>query len=70
MRGSRCVTTQSHRLRMLQHLTRQQLMDQLVRSVQQCERERRARERTRNASRENEYVQATMQKAESDRGKP
>jgi hypothetical protein len=60
------MTTQSHRMRMLQHLSRRQLMDQLVRSVEQCEYERRARE---GVARSSEYVKVITQKTEDDRGK-
>jgi hypothetical protein len=55
---------------MLQHLSRQQLMDQLVRSVEQCEYECRAREGVERVVRWTEYVKVTTQKTEDDRGKP
>jgi hypothetical protein len=64
------MTTRSHRMRMLQHLSRQQLIDQLVRSVAQCEYERRAREGVEKAARWSKYVKVVMQKTENDRGKP
>jgi hypothetical protein len=54
-------------MRMLQHLSRQQLMDELVRSVEQCEYERCARERVVQW---NEYPKVVTQKTEDDRGKP
>ena len=60
------MTTRSHRMRMLQHLSRQQLMDELVRSVEQCEHARRARE---GVARWNEYPKVVMQKTEDNRGK-
>jgi hypothetical protein len=63
------MTTQSHRMRMLQHLSRQHLMDQLVRSVEQCEHERRARERVKRVGRWSKYVKVVTQKTEDDRGK-
>jgi hypothetical protein len=53
-------------MRMLQHLGRQQLMDQLVRSVEQCEYERRARE---GVARSSEYVKVIARKTEVNRGK-
>jgi hypothetical protein len=56
-------------MRMLQHLGRQQLIDQLVRSVEQCEHERRAREGLERAARWSEYVKIITQKTEDDRGK-
>jgi hypothetical protein len=64
------MTTRSHRMRMLQHLSRQQLLDQLVRSVEQCEFERRARERVKRVVRWNEYPKVVARKTEVDRGKP
>jgi len=64
------MTTRSHRMRMLQHLGRQQLMDQLVRSVEQCEYERRAREGVERAARWSEYVKVITQKSQDDRAKP
>jgi hypothetical protein len=64
------MTTQSHRMRMLQHLSRQQLTDQLVRSVEQCQHERRAREGVERAARWNEYPKVVTQKAENKRPKP
>jgi hypothetical protein len=60
------MTTQSHRMRMLTHFSRQHLMDQLVRSVEQCEYERRARE---GVARSSKYVKVIAQKTEVDRGK-
>jgi hypothetical protein len=54
---------------MLQHLSRQQLMDQLVRSVEQCEHERRAGERVKKVARSSKYVKVIAQKTEDDRGK-
>jgi hypothetical protein len=57
-------------MRMLQHLSRQQLRDQLVRSVEQCEYERRAREGLERAARWTEYLKVIAQKTEDDRGKP
>jgi hypothetical protein len=54
---------------MLQHLSRRQLMDQLVRSVEQCEYERRARDGMEKVARWNEYPKVVTQKAEDDRGK-
>ena len=56
-------------MRMLQHLTRQQLMEQLVRSVEQCEYERRAREGLERVARWSEYFKVITQKTEDDRGK-
>ena len=64
------MTTRSHRMRMLQHLNRQQLMNQLVHSVEQCEYERRAREGVERAARWSEYLKVITQKTEDDRGKP
>ena len=63
------MTTRSHRMRMLQHLSRQQLMDQLVRSVEQCEHERRAREGVKRVARWSKYVKVVRQKGEIDRSK-
>ena len=63
------MTTPSHRMRMLQHLSRQHLMDQLVRSVEQCEHERRAREQVKRVVQWNEYSKVVTQKTEDDRGK-
>ena len=62
------MTTRSHRMRVLAHLSRQHLMDQLVRSVNQCEHERRARDGKR-AARWTEYVKVITRKTEDDRGK-
>jgi hypothetical protein len=56
-------------MRMLQHLSRQQLIDQLVRSVAQCEYERRVREGVKRAARWSEYLKVITQKTEDDRGK-
>ena len=56
-------------MRMLQHLSPQQLMDQLIRSVEQCEYERRAREGVDKVARWSEYVKAITQKTEDDRAK-
>jgi hypothetical protein len=64
------MATKSHRLRMLQHLSRQQLMDQLFRSVEQCEHERRAREGVEKVTRWSKYVKVIAQKSENDRGRP
>ena len=63
------MTTQSHRMRMLTHLNRLQLFDQLVRSVEQCEYERRAREGVEKVARWSKYVRVITQKTEDDRGK-
>ena len=63
------MTTRSHRMQMLQHLSRQQLMDQLVRSVKQCEYERRAPEGVESAARSSKYVKVIARKTEVDRGK-
>jgi hypothetical protein len=57
-------------MRMLTYLSRQQLMDQLFHSVEQCEHERRAREGMERAARWSEYVKVITQKTENDRGKP
>jgi hypothetical protein len=57
-------------MRMLQHLSRQQLLDQLVRSVEQCEHERRAREGVEKVARWSKYVKVITQKTENGRGKP
>jgi hypothetical protein len=54
---------------MLQHLSRQQLMDQLVRSVEHCEHERRAREGVEKVARWSKYVKVITQKTEDNRGK-
>jgi hypothetical protein len=59
-----------HQMRMLQHLSRQRLMDQLIRSVEQCEYERRARDRVERVVRWKGYLNVVTQKAENDRGKP
>jgi hypothetical protein len=64
------MATRSHRMRMLRHLGRQQLMDQLVRSVEQCEHERRPRERVKRVVQWNEYPKVIARKTEVDRGKP
>jgi hypothetical protein len=56
-------------MRMLTHLSRQHLMEQLIRSVEQCEREHRAREGVERAARWSEYLKAITQKTEDDRGK-
>ena len=64
------MTTQSHQLQMLQHLSRRQLMDQLVRSVEQCEHERRAQEGMERAARWCEYIKVIAQKTENGRCKP
>ena len=63
------MTTRSHQKRMLTHLSRQQLMDQLVRSVEQCQHERRAREGVKKVARWSEYVKVITRKTEDDRGK-
>ena len=57
-------------MRMLTHLSRQHLMDQLVRSVEQYEYERRAREGLERAARWTEYLKVITRKTEDDRGKP
>jgi hypothetical protein len=54
---------------MLTHLSRHQLLDQLVRSVEQCEHERRAREGVERVARWSEYLKVITQKTEDDRGK-
>ena len=64
------MTTRWHQMRMLQHLSRQQLVDQLFRSVEQCEHERRAREGVEKMARWSEYRRAIAPKTEDDRGKP
>ena len=64
------MTTRLHQMRMLQHLSRQRLMDQLIRSVEQCEYERRAREGVEKVTRWSKYVMVITQKAEDDRDKP
>jgi hypothetical protein len=56
-------------MRMLQHLSRQQLMEQLIRSVEQCEHGRRARDR-KKVARWTEYLKVITQKTEDDRGEP
>ena len=56
-------------MRMLQHLSRQQLLDQLVRSVEQCEYERRAREGMKKVARWSDDVNVITQNTEDDRGK-
>ena len=56
-------------MRMLQHLSRQQLIDQLVRSVEQCEYERRSWEGVEKVARWSEYLKVITQKTEDDRGK-
>ena len=63
------MTTRSHRMRVLAHLSRQHLMDQLVRSVNQCEHERRAREGMKKGARWSEDVKAITQKTEDGRGR-
>ena len=63
------MTTQSHRMRMLQHLSRQQLTDQLFRSVEQCQHECHAREGVERVARWSEYLKVITQKTEDDRGK-
>ena len=63
------MTTRSHQMRMLTHLSRQHLLDQLVRSVEQCEYERRARERLERAARGTEYLKVMTRKTEDDWGK-
>jgi len=64
------MTTRLHRMRMLAHLGRQHLMDQLIRSVEQCEYERRAREGMKKVARWSEDVKVITQKTEDGRGKP
>jgi hypothetical protein len=59
-----------HQMRMLQHLSRHQLLDQLVRSVEQCEHERCAREGVERAAWWTEYVRVITQKTEDDWEKP
>jgi hypothetical protein len=56
-------------MRMLQHLSRQHVMDQLTRSVEQREYERRAREGMKKVARWSEGVKVTTQKTEDDRGR-
>jgi hypothetical protein len=56
-------------MRMLQHLSRQQLMDELARSVEHCEHERRAREGVERSAQWTEYLKVITQKTEDDRGK-
>jgi hypothetical protein len=56
-------------MRMLTHLSRQHLLDQLVRSVEQCEYERRSREGLERAARWSEYLKVITQKTKDDRGK-
>jgi hypothetical protein len=56
-------------MRMLQHLSRQQLTNQLVRSVEQCQHERRALEGVKRVARWSEYLKVITQKTEDDRGK-
>ena len=63
------MTTRSHQMRMLTHLSRQHLMDQLVRSVEQCEQERRAREGVEKVAGWSKYVKVIAQRTEDDRGK-
>jgi hypothetical protein len=57
-------------MRMLQHLSRQQLMDELIRGVEQCEYERRAREGMKKVVRWGKYIKVITRKTEDDRGKP
>jgi hypothetical protein len=57
-------------MRMLQHLSCQQLLDQLVRSFEQCEYERCAREGVERAARWSKYVKVITRKSENDRDKP
>jgi hypothetical protein len=57
-------------MRMLQHLSRPRLLDQLARSVEQCEYERRAREGVEKVPRWSKYVKVITQNAEVNRGKP
>jgi hypothetical protein len=64
------MTTRSHRMRVLQHLSRQHLMEQLIRSVEQCEYEHRAREGMERAARWTEYLKVITRRTEDDRGKP
>ena len=64
------MATRMHQMRMLQHLSRQQFMDELVRSVEQCEHEGRAREGVERAAELSEYFKVTTRKTEDDRGKP
>ena len=56
-------------MRMLQHLSRQQLMDELARSVEQCEYESRAREGVKKVARWSKYAKVITQKTEDSRGK-
>jgi hypothetical protein len=56
-------------MRMLQHLSRQHLMDQLTRSVEQCEYERRAREGMKKVARRSEDANVITQNTEDNRGK-
>ena len=64
------MTTRSHRMRMLQHLSRQHVMDQLTRSVEQCEYERCATERVKRVARWSKYVKVITRKPENDQGRP
>ena len=57
-------------MRMLQHLSRQQLMTQLVRSVEQCEYERRARKGVEKVARWSKYLKVITQKTKDDWDKP
>ena len=54
---------------MLTHLSRRHLMDQLTRSVEQCEYERRAREGMKKVARWSDDVNVITQNTEDDRGK-
>ena len=45
-------------------------MEQLIRSVEQCEHERRAREGVQKVARWSKYVKVITQKTEDDRGNP
>jgi len=64
------MAARSHRMRMLRYLSRQQLIDQLVRSVEQCEYERRAREGAEKVGRWSKYAEVVRQKSQDDRAKP
>jgi len=57
-------------MRVLTHLSRRQLLDQLVRSVEQCEHERCAREGVEKVAQWSEYLKVITQKTKDDRGKP
>jgi hypothetical protein len=58
------MTTNSHRTRMLHHLVHQQLMDQLIRSVELCERDRH--ERVETVTRSNKCIKVKPQNSDND----